>query len=405
MIAEPPPLPEDRGDLVPPPPADPAEAAAEALRERALRHRTEDTRTYPCLRCGGELEWDIGQQQLTCPFCGNRQEVLDPDVEVVEHDLREALAALDAGLTGRTGAQVEGEREVVCQNCGGRTTFTGTLTATRCPYCATPIQRDDVHEAPARLAVDGVLPFTIDERTADAAIERWIGSRWFAPNEFKRYATAGSFNSVYCAYFTYDATTTTRYTGRRGDHYTVVVGSGQDRRTETRTRWSPAAGTVRNHFDDLPVCANDGLDRRHVEALEPWPTAEARPFNPEYLAGHLARTYDHDVRTCLQPAKARMEDAIRDAVRRDIGGDVQQISSMGVHYERLGYKHLLLPVWLLTVVHAGAPFQVLINGVTGEVHGQRPYSAVKIAVAVVAALVVAVVLWLVFGSSGEVQVS
>ena len=403
MIPEPPPLPDDTGDLVPPPPVGASEEAAERLRERALLHRTEQTRTYPCLQCGGDLVWDIGQQQLACPFCGNQQEVLDPDVEVVEQDFHEAVAALEAGARSDVGVQVAGEKEVVCQSCGGHTTFTGTLTATRCPYCATPIQRDDVHEAPARLAVDGVLPFAVDQRQADEAIRSWISSRWFAPNEFKRYATTGSFNSVYCAYFTYDASTTTRYTGRRGDHYTVVVGSGENRRTETRTRWSYAAGTVRNHFDDLPVCANTGLERRHVQALEPWPTGDARPFNPEYLAGHLSRTYDHDVATCFGPAKERMEDEIRGTVRRDIGGDVQQITSMGVHYEGVAYKHLLLPVWLLTVVYGGDPFQVFINGVTGEVQGQRPYSKVKIALAVIAAVVLALVLWFVFGSSGEVQ--
>ncbi len=396
----PPPLPEDLGEVVSPPPRDEAEAAAERVRERALLHRTERTRTYPCLQCGGQLEWNIGQQLLKCPFCGHEQEVVDPDVEVVEQDFAEAVAALQAGALTNTGLQLEGEREVVCQSCGGHTTFTGTLTATRCPYCATPIQRDDVHAAPTRLAVDGVLPFQVDRKAADSAIDQWINSRWFAPNEFKKYATTGSFNSVYCAYFTYDAATTTRYTGRRGDHYTVVVGSGENRRTETRTRWTPAAGTVRDAFDDLPVLANTGLDPRHVQALEPWPTHDARPFTAEYLAGHLSRTYDEDVLECFATAKRRMEDEIRDTVRRDIGGDVQQITSMGVHWDMLRYKHLLLPVWLLTVVYAGAPFQVFINGITGEVQGQRPYSKVKIALAVFVVVVIAAVAYLVFGSSG-----
>lgn len=386
----------------PPPPAGHAEEAAERLRERALLHRTEQTRTYPCAQCGGELEWDIGRQLLKCPFCGNEQEVVVPaGAEVVEQDLHEAMAALEAGALTKTGLQVSDEKEVVCQNCGGHTTFTGTLTATRCPYCATPIQRDDVHAAPARLAVDGVLPFRIDRATAETAIEQWIDSRWFAPNEFEKYATTGSFNSVYCAYFTYDARATTRYTGRRGDHYTVTVGSGNNQRTEVRTRWSHAAGTVHNAFDDVPVPANDGLDRSHVEELEPWPTGDALPFSAEYLAGHLSRTYDHDVVECFAPAQARMEAVIRETVQMDIGGDVQQITSMGVHHEGLTYKHLLLPVWLLTVIYAGSPFQVFINGVTGEVHGQRPYSKVKIALAVIVATILLLAAWFLFGSSGE----
>ena len=52
---------------------------------------------------------------------------------------------------------------------------------------------------------------------------------------------------------------------------------------------------------------------------------------------------------------------------------------------------LLLPIWLLTVIYEGKPFQVFINGVTGEVQGQRPWSKVKIAAAVVAGLVVAMI--------------
>ncbi len=34
------------------------------------------------------------------------------------------------------------------------------------------------------------------------------------------------------------------------------------------------------------------------------------------------------------------------------------------------------------------PYQVFVNGVTGEVHGQRPYSWIKITFAVIAALIV-----------------
>jgi hypothetical protein len=289
---------------------------------------------------------------------------------------------------------------VVCQNCGGHTTFRGTLTAVRCPYCATPIQRDDVHDAPSRLAVDGVLPFRVAEQTANEAIEKWINSRWFAPNEFKKYSTTGSFTSIYAAYFTYDAHTTTQYRGQRGDNYTVTVGSGENRRTETRTRWTPRAGTVRDVFDDLPVLANTGFEDKHVRALEPWPTQDAAPFSAEYIAGHLCRTYDHDVEQSFGPAKQRIEAGIRETIRRDIGGDHQRISSMSVRYDHLTFKHLLLPIWLLTVVYQQKPFQVFINGVTGEVQGQRPYSAIKIALAVFVALVVAGIAFALYQSSG-----
>ena len=51
-----------------------------------------------------------------------------------------------------------------------------------------------------------------------------------------------------------------------------------------------------------------------------------------------------------------------------------------------------LRIWLLTVVYAGRPFQVFINGITGEVQGQRPWSKVKVTVALVVLVVLIVVI-------------
>jgi hypothetical protein len=80
-----------------------------------------------------------------------------------------------------------------------------------------------------------------------------------------------------------------------------------------------------------------------------------------------------------------MEEAIRTEVRQRIGGDEQEITSLDVQYGALTYKHLLLPVWLLVYRYRDKPFQVAINAATGEVQGERPYSWVKIAFAVLLA--------------------
>ncbi len=381
----------------PPPPPVPPQAPPVAPPDPALHHVTEQTRTYPCPSCGGELVFDIAKQKLGCPACGHTQDVVETAGKaVVERDLNAAVASLRSGAAGRVAQKLEGEKEVVCQNCGGRTTFTGSLTSTRCPYCATPIQREDVHEAPDRLSVDGVLPFQVDQKAATAAIDHWIKSRWLAPRDFKRYHEKGSFASLYAAYFTYDADAITRYAGQRGDNYTVTVGSGDNRRTETRTRWSHRSGNVRNRFDDLTVLANEGFEPKHVHALEPWPTQGAQPFSPEFLAGHLCRTYDKDVGECFTEAEQRMKNEIQATVRRDIGGDKQRIDSIDTDFRDLTFKHLLLPIWLLTVNFSGKPFQTFINGTTGEVHGDYPWSKVKIAALVVAALVVLGILIAIF---------
>jgi predicted RNA-binding Zn-ribbon protein involved in translation (DUF1610 family) len=362
---------------------------------RASLQSTEQTRTYPCHQCGGQLAFDIRLQQLKCPSCGNVQPIVEgADRKVEEHDLRAAWGDQRSSSVARfagSGGEAA-QKEIVCQNCGGHTTFTGTLTTVRCPYCATPIQRDDVHDAPDRLPVDAVLPFHVDEANAHAEVDKWINGRWFAPSEFKKYNDTGAFSSIYVAYFTYDATAVTDYTGERGRHYTVTVGSGDDEHTETRTEWSYASGRVTNAFDDLPVLANTGMDEQKIRELEPWPTQYVRPFSAEYIAGHLSRTYDMTVEQAFGVAKSSMESTIEHTVRSDIGGDEQRVHSKNSNWYNMTFKHVLLPIWLLTVIYNGQPFQVCINGFTGEVQGRRPYSKVKIAAAITAAVLVLIVL-------------
>ncbi|MEO3798844.1 hypothetical protein [Nonomuraea sp. B1E8] len=84
--------------------------------------------------------------------------------------------------------------------------------------------------------------------------------------------------------------------------------------------------------------------------------------------------------------------------RRHIGGDAQRVHSVNTAYSNVTFKLVLLPVWVGNYMFGGRTYQVMINGVSGEVQGDRPYSAVKITLAVLAALVVLVAMvWLVRG--------
>lgn len=351
------------------------------------------TVTFGCPSCGGGFVFSGTAHALVCPNCGRQEPVAPNESKPEERDLEAALADPDAliAAAGEAGP----EQELKCPNCAGLIGFTGTLTATRCPFCASPVQRSDVHAAPKRLPVDGVVPFGLDQPSAKGLVDTWIESRWFAPNAFKKYSSTGSFSAVYLPFFTFDAYTSTEYTGQRGDTRTRTVGSGENRRTETYTDWSYASGTVEAGFNDVAVGADGSLDSDRLRDLEPWPTEQAFGFKPEYLAGAVSRTYDRTLPQCHGSAQGRMTEDIADAVKNDIGGDQQRIGSMDTTWSAQTYRHLLLPLFLLVVTFRQAPFQVFVNGVTGEVHGQRPYSWVKIAFAsLLAAILVGLGVWL-----------
>ena len=84
-----------------------------------------------------------------------------------------------------------------------------------------------------------------------------------------------------------------------------------------------------------------------------------------------------------------MNAVIESDVRRDIGGDQQRIGALETKVGRLTFKHVLLPVWLAAFRYRGKSYRFVVNGRTGAVEGERPYSTIKIALAVILGLLLA----------------
>ena len=353
-------------------------------------------RVFPCEECGADLEFSIGTQSLKCPFCGAVKTIeVAAEAAVVEHDFHAMLEQLKLQrMQGIPNDEtVANEHAVRCSSCGADVVFQGTLTSSQCPYCACPLQRDKIHDAPTRVPVDGVLPFQITEPDAAARLRDWVQSLWWAPNEFLRQGASGKFNGVYLPYYTFDALTFTRYAGQRGDHYFVTVGQGKEQRQERRTRWTFRSGEFQRFFDDVLIVATVVENKALMESLEPWPLEKCLPFTQQVLAGFFARTYDVPLDDGFSEARHRMESILTTDVRQRIGGDEQSITSQHTSYSGITFKHLLLPVWLLAYRYKDKPYRVVINAVTGEVSGERPYSVFKILGAVLFVATIAAGIW------------
>jgi len=358
----------------------------------AEAHRSQaEGRIFPCEACGADVVFHIGTQQLKCPYCGHTQALALSETELQERDYEAQLKSLrehHETLDFETGL-----KEVRCDSCGGTVVFEGNLASTDCPYCTSPIQLEHVHEVETRIRPDGVLPFLVDEKRARKSLRDWVHGLWFAPSDFRQADMSGRFSGVYLPFWTFDSMTYTVYSGQRGETYTVRVGTGKNRRTETRVRWYPAAGDFQRFFDDVLVIACREMSPDLIAGMEPWPLQKAIPFNREVLAGYLARTYDTELEAGFREARPRIERALESDVRRRIGGDRQRVHKMDVGYSAVTFKYMFLPVWLLSYKYKGKVYQVMINAATGRVSGQRPWSMVKIILTALLGLFVVLTLW------------
>jgi hypothetical protein len=197
-------------------------------------------------------------------------------------------------------------------------------------------------------------------------------------------------------YWTYDANTISAYSGERGEDYHVTESytTRENGKTVTRTRqvkktrWHRVSGTVTNAFDDVLVLASRSLPAACTTRLEPWDLENLAPFQPEYLAGFRTESYQVGLEEGMEQAKTIMDAAIRTAICRDIGGDHQRVHDVDTQYNDLTFKHVLLPLWLSVYRYGEKPYRFVVNARTGEVQGERPWSWVKITLAVLGALAV-----------------
>ncbi len=365
----------------------------------------QDEYRWPCEQCGAQLRFAPGQTRLVCDHCGHVQDI---PAEAPRRRAK-ALQELDLARGLRddlsSGDMVE-VRTTSCPNCGAQVEITGATHATECPFCATPVVLDTGTQR--HIKPQALVPFALTEAEARKAMIGWMGSLWFAPGTLLEYARKGrAMNGVYVPYWTFDADTASRYTGERGEYYyetrTVQVrvnGRMQSRQEQVRhTRWYSTSGRVARQFDDLLVMASRSLPERLGNELTPWELGALVPYSPEFLAGFQSEGYTVDLSAGHGEARDRMAAVILQDVRRDIGGDEQRVHDINTDWSDETFKHILLPIWMAAYKYNGKSYRFLVNGQTGEVQGERPWSAWKIALAVI--VVAAIVLGAVYLSDPE----
>lgn len=353
---------------------------------------------FPCANCGADLRYAPGQTELVCEHCGHVQAI----PAAPAHSRQRALAELDLarGLAEDLDSDAMVDiRTTSCPSCGAQVEFDGVTYARECPFCATPVVTDTGTQR--HIKPQAVLPFVLTEDQARSEMITWLGSLWFAPSALVEYARKGrALAGIYVPFWTYDADTRSAYTGQRGEHYyetrsvSVMVNGRRETRQEQvqKTRWYSASGRVARDFDDVLVMASKSLPARLGNDLTPWDLTALQPYAPDYLAGFSAEGYTVPLADGYQMAQAQMNSVIQQDVMRDIGGDVQRIDSLNTSYSNETFKHVLLPVWMAAYKYNSKSYRFLVNGQTGEVQGERPYSIWKIAFAVLVALIVVAVL-------------
>lgn len=338
-----------------------------------------------CRNCGAPLLFDPAAQGLSCRYCGHVQDIPVGEFRVRERDYVSYVRRLAASQENEEVNTAE------CPTCSADITLPEDVEGDACPYCGVQVALEPRLRKLIRPRY--ILPFLVPAKRADAVFRRWIKGLWFAPRNFKKQVTGSlRLQGIYVPYWTYDALTSTHYTGQRGEHYwvtehyTAFERGKHVRRTRQvrKTHWYPASGTVSNAFDDVLVCASRESPADTVSGGGSWDLENLLPMDDDYLRGFRVESYRKALEEGFAEAGKKMLPHIRMSIRQDIGGDEQSITSMQVGYRDITFKHILVPVWVSAYTYRRRLYRFAVNGRTGRLSGSRPWSIGWIVFAVVA---------------------
>ncbi|MEP6823010.1 MAG: zinc ribbon domain-containing protein [Chthoniobacterales bacterium] len=353
-------------------------------------------RRFDCPSCGGAAEWSPQKQALVCPFCG-AVSPLQPGTAakgaVQEIDLATALAAIPQSDRGWQTAT----RSVKCQSCQAISVFKPERVAQTCDFCGSPaLVPYEQTEAPIR--PESLLPFKLSQGDVREKVHAWYRSRWFAPNRFKGRAFTDTIHGLYLPYWTFDAQVAAQWTAEAGHYYyttesyTDSKGNSQTRQVQ-HTRWEYASGALDHFFDDELVPASRGVPADLLRRIEPFPTKELAPYDAGYVSGWVVEQYQIDLVAASKNSRETMDAKVRQMCAGQIPGDTYRNLQVAADYSAQTFKHVLLPIWILSYQYGGSAYRVVANGVTGTIAGKYPKSWVKIALLVLAILIVALIIF------------
>ncbi|MDO5297530.1 MAG: hypothetical protein Q4F00_13050 [bacterium] len=396
--------------------------------EELEKHRTTGKNNKRCQACNGPLVFDPTSQKMKCEYCESEYDI---PRELDENELTEAANAPraqqgqpplpgtqgtgSAGSARSSSGQAQnpahrarnrkGERPleeakepsqeacdwgaqkkmVTCKTCGAQTIYDSVQTISTCPYCDSnqileePDQKDSI-------APTGICVFKIDRNKAKEQFSSWVSGLWFAPNKLKKVASAGQMEGVYLPHWTYD---TQAYADYRGE-YGI---DKKDSNNRTTTDWYKCSGSIEHFFDDylIPACKKE--NNHILESLAPFNTNDYEDYKPEYMVGYAAEKYSVTVHEGWEIAKKRLNNDLHRLAEKDIKhrnprADKARVKQLDAEFTDIMYKYLMLPIWISSYRYNGKVYQFMVNGQTGKVSGDRPYSGWKIFFAVLCALAI-----------------
>jgi DNA-directed RNA polymerase subunit RPC12/RpoP len=334
---------------------------------------------HACAACGAPV--DDGDS--FCNACGTPQPT--------------ARRPAPTGTGGKAVPEEPPPRVFRCQNCGAEVEVDPKQLSYVCPFCESTYVVELPAEQVARQRPEFVIGFAVTPDQAAERFEKWIkqGS-WIRPGDLRQAKVDERLRGVYLPFWSFSMLAQTRWDATIGEHWyrTETYTTVENGKTVTRTRqvqeteWWPLSGKHHRYYSGYLVSGSRGLPQTYADSIKPFQTAALKRYEPYFLAGWLAEQYSIERDAAEQICRQEFQRWVQQHVEEFLPGDTSRGLNCDTEFSHINSDLILLPIYLLTYRYNNKQYRFLINGQTGRTYGEKPISWQRIALAVVAVLLV-----------------
>lgn len=339
---------------------------------------------FRCPHCDGATAYSTDDGGLTCSFCGYHEA---PEVEVVGKGAQEFEFTVETVERSTNGWGQE-RKELVCSSCAAHTTLSVEMLSHTCPFCGSNavVQTRAPQDV---LRPRFLVPFVTTTAECRQITAEWLQNSWMLPKDLQKLARTTEYTPIYIPFWTFDARTTATW---RAEVYNTDANRRRysapnwkwerpfllklgDREGK---QWDWESGAVSLNTDDMLISGSSQINLTLLKQMRSYRLGELVPYDPTFLAGLSAQAYDVDLETAWERARRRMRARTKEACYEQASARSLRNFSMNMDFSDESWRYILLPLYLATYRYDGKVFQVMVNGQTGVIAGQRPLDWKKV---------------------------
>ncbi|MEQ8172069.1 MAG: hypothetical protein ABRQ38_24465 [Candidatus Eremiobacterota bacterium] len=329
----------------------------------------ETVKKFECPQCGADTKYNVSAGGVACEHCGY--------VNAVETK-HEGTSAEQFEFTLETMSEAEQgwgvtRQELHCNSCGAELILVEGEISTNCPFCTS--SKVNIQTAKSDiLRPRFLIPFKIKPEDTGVKVKEWLKKGWFHPKELSQSSDVKNFSGIYMPFWTFDADVSSKWEAEVGHEESESYYDSDEKEWKTRTEihWQWKSGHVTLNLDDILISGSSSTGRVILEKLYPFELKDLVSYNPDFLAGWKAQAYDVTLIKAWEDGKSTIREKAKGACYRDTGSSHIRNFTMTADLSGEKWRYILLPVYISAYMFRNKVYQVMVNGQTGNVAGQRP---------------------------------